>query len=78
MNTALVGTFAGRLVGFWENDINPRHFKRARIGGSGEGKERGNLTETTPKPPVAQRAGEIYYKWHIHSSSWLSHGGRQC
>ena len=26
----------------------------------GEGRERGNLIETTPKPPDAQRAGGIY------------------
>ena len=26
----------------------------------GEGRERGNLLDTTPKPPVAQRAGGIY------------------
>ena len=35
---------------------------RSRGAGSeagGEGRERGNLIETTPKPPVAQRAGGV-------------------
>ena len=35
--------------------------RRKRIGSEarGEGRERGNLVATTPKPPVAQRAGGI-------------------
>ena len=31
-----------------------------RIGGPGEGREKGNLVETTPKPHVAQRACGMY------------------
>ena len=60
VGTALLEAPAMRFGSLGETDIHPRNFQAGRIGGPGrEGRERGNLIETTPKPPDAQRAGGI-------------------
>ena len=53
------GAVSERFLGSGEHHTNPRVFWAGRVGGRGEGRERGNFIETTPKAPVAQRAAGI-------------------
>ena len=61
---ALLEALAQRFVGFGEHDVRPRVIQAGRIGGPGEGRERGNLPVTTPQTPVAKRAGGIMSNSH--------------
>ena len=68
----LLEALAKRFVYLLEKTIYARDTSKG-VGSEarGEGRERGNLIETTSKPPVAQRAGGIYIYIYIYIYTYI-------